>query len=427
LIIFPHDFRWGAGISAHQAEGGDFASDWWRWEQRPGRILGGGTSEHAAGHYIRWRGDLDLAAKLGINALVYALSWPRICPAPDRFDEEALAHYSEVFQYAHEKGITLFAVLMHGSAPAWFSGAGPWLRKNAADAFRVYAEKVVAHLAPWCRHWIPVFEPLFHVEMAVRQGCWPGWTWRWQGAPWLTTGIMLMCMISEAEKTIRAAGGNMQAGASLRADSLQPENPYSPWDLRAAAPGLMDRFFYIYRDHTEKADFLLLSWQGRATVRFDPFLPRRGFRRWLPEDSPLPGPERTIPDAGAMAGALNAYRNTEKPVYLAVHGPATEDDAARCRFLREHIAAAHGCLERGVPLQGYFHLPLLDGFEWTAGYTQRRGIVHVNRGSMARTPNRSAFMLRDIAAANALRPATAAKYCPEEAEKEQSNGSDTRD
>jgi len=35
VIAFPKDFLWGASLSAHQAEGENFNSDWWHWEQRP--------------------------------------------------------------------------------------------------------------------------------------------------------------------------------------------------------------------------------------------------------------------------------------------------------------------------------------------------------------------------------------------------------
>ena len=48
--VFPKDFSWGAMLDAHQTEGDDFNSDWWRWEQRPGRIAENVTSEKAVQH-----------------------------------------------------------------------------------------------------------------------------------------------------------------------------------------------------------------------------------------------------------------------------------------------------------------------------------------------------------------------------------------
>ena len=47
---FPNEFLWGATLTGHQVEGENFDSDWWRWEQRPGRIHGGSTSQQASEH-----------------------------------------------------------------------------------------------------------------------------------------------------------------------------------------------------------------------------------------------------------------------------------------------------------------------------------------------------------------------------------------
>src|SRR5438552_5346125 len=38
--VFPQHFMWGAAGSAHQTEGDDSASDWWKWEL-DGRTVSG--------------------------------------------------------------------------------------------------------------------------------------------------------------------------------------------------------------------------------------------------------------------------------------------------------------------------------------------------------------------------------------------------
>lgn len=98
-------FLWGAAVSAHAVEGGNFNSDWWRWEQRPGRVRENGSSKVAADHFRRYREDIGLARKLGHGALLFNLEWSRIEPEPGRFDDGSIAHYGDVFDALAEAGL----------------------------------------------------------------------------------------------------------------------------------------------------------------------------------------------------------------------------------------------------------------------------------------------------------------------------------
>ncbi len=69
----------------------------------------------------------------------------------------------------------------------------------------------------------------------------------------------------------------------------------------------------------------------------------------------------------------------------------------------------------GFDLRGYFHRALLDGFEWERGYTRRYGLVHVDRESLSRTPNPSAFLYKELCRTGTISPGAVARYCPEAA------------
>jgi beta-glucosidase len=64
-------------------------------------------------------------------------------------------------------------------------------------------------------------------------------------------------------------------------------------------------------------------------------------------------------------------------------------------------------------VRGYLHRSLLDGFEWDRGYGARYGLVHVGRTSMARTPNTSAYLYKDIAASGGIRSGALARFSPD--------------
>jgi beta-glucosidase/6-phospho-beta-glucosidase/beta-galactosidase len=67
-------------------------------------------------------------------------------------------------------------------------------------------------------------------------------------------------------------------------------------------------------------------------------------------------------------------------------------------YLAGHLEAAlRGA--PGVDVQGYLIRSLLDGFEWSAGFSQRFGLVHVDPDSLERTPKASNHWLARMAAA----------------------------
>ena len=80
---FPRDFLWGAATAAYQVEGNNVHSDWWLWENTPGKIKDGDRSGLACDWWGgRWREDFDLAAKADQNAQRFSIEWGRIEPRP---------------------------------------------------------------------------------------------------------------------------------------------------------------------------------------------------------------------------------------------------------------------------------------------------------------------------------------------------------
>jgi beta-glucosidase len=94
------------------------------------------------------------------------------------------------------------------------------------------------------------------------------------------------------------------------------------------------------------------------------------------------------------------------PLYITENGaafydPPTADgdlmeDPLRTAYLRDHLRAAHHALSHEVDLRGYFVWSLLDNFEWSAGYSKRFGLYHVDFETQRRTPKSSARFYRDV-------------------------------
>lgn len=98
-----------------------------------------------------------------------------------------------------------------------------------------------------------------------------------------------------------------------------------------------------------------------------------------------------------LTGFRERYGDRLPPVVITENGCSYDgiDDQERITFLDGHVRALHRALEAGVDVRGYFVWSLLDNFEWAEGYARRFGLVHVDYGTLERTPKASYSWLRD--------------------------------
>lgn len=119
----------------------------------------------------------------------------------------------------------------------------------------------------------------------------------------------------------------------------------------------------------------------------------------------------------ALAEMAERYPNLP-PVFITEGGASFEDvvvrdraadrilipDERRLRYLAQHIATAleataPGGAAESVDLRGYYVWSLLDNFEWSAGYKQPFGLLHVDFETLERTPKASYYWLQELLAA----------------------------
>jgi beta-glucosidase len=98
-----------------------------------------------------------------------------------------------------------------------------------------------------------------------------------------------------------------------------------------------------------------------------------------------------------------------REIYTTENGCAGDDeltrdgevyDTDRVMLLRNFLTQLQRATDDGVPVKGYFLWSLMDNFEWTAGYGNRFGIVHVDFKTQKRTPKQSAWYFREVTARN---------------------------
>ncbi len=431
MTSFHNTFLWGAAISAHAVEGGHFNSDWWHWEQRPGRVAGDATSRTGADHVNRWAEDVALAKKLSLNALVVSLEWSQVEPEPGQIATEWLDHYGKVVRRAFENGLAPIVLLQDRTLPQWLAEEGGWAAQHAVRHFAAYAQAVVEALQPWCRHWIPLGNPMASLIHGPLEGLWPPGRQKLNGVTQrLRTLVRIQRGFAAAVKQLQP---DAQTGLSAEGRTFSPAEPGRSWDHHAArrlswwwnrlwpeAVLLGRGLLAVKPAATSPCDFLTLHYAGHWLARFQPFHGRLQWAEVLSDPGmPTPGrPPIGQPNAASLRAALGRAATWDRPILLMMQGDPRGDDA-RCHQLLDATAtlAADSQDPKWKPEQtpdilGLIHDPLLDGFEWIHGHAIRRGLVHVERDSFARTPGNSAFLLKALAESNGAWDGARARFCP---------------
>jgi beta-glucosidase len=423
---FPKNFLWGAATSAYQIEGSPLADGagmgiWHRFTHTPGRTLSGDTGDVACDHYRRWPQDVELMARLGLDAYRFGLAWTRILPeGRGRVNPKGIDFYSRLIDALLERGIRPLVTLYHWDLPAALDDRGGWLSPDMPDWFADYAEVVFRAFDDRVPLWSTLNEPWVINDGGYTHGAHaPGHRSRYE--PPIVTHRLLLSHAAAVER-YRAIGRHE---IGIVAD-LEPKEPASASAEDLAATERDDAYKNLqYLDPvfgspypaplremfgdawpewpaedfariSAPIDFLGVNYYQRRLVRHDA-------RAWPTYASPAPVGGAIYTETGwevhAPGLVTTLLRVKERygdiPIYITENGAAFPDppratdgrvdDPLRVRFLEEHLAAAAGAIAQGVDLRGYFVWSLLDNFEWASGYSKRFGLVHVDFETQART------------------------------------------
>jgi beta-glucosidase len=440
LPAFPPGFVWGAATASYQVEGavnedGRRPSIWDTYSHTPGKVLGGDTGDVACDHYHRYREDVALMAALGLDAYRFSVAWPRIQPdGRGPANQRGLDFYRRLLDALDERGIAANLTLFHWDLPQALEDAGGWMARDTAQRFADYAAIVGEAFRDRVALWAPTNEAFVHWSQGYAVGTHaPGRTLLFDAFP---AAHHLLLGHGLAVNALRAAGvtgriGTVNNHSVVRPASADPGN--------VAAAGLYD----VLRNWLFSDPVLV----GAYPPELEAAIPDVGFSFALPDDaaiiaapldfvgvnfynpevicavadSPLgfdwvePTGEVTgfgwavEPDAlrQTLVGLRGRYGDRLPPVYITENGAAYPDapdadgrvhDPGRIRYLDGHLRAVRAAMEEGVDVRGYFAWSLLDNFEWSVGYSQRFGIVHVDFDTLRRTPKSSCGWYRDAIA-----------------------------
>jgi beta-glucosidase len=436
-------------------EDGRGRSIWDTFSHTPGRVRDGHTGDVACDHYHRFGEDVALLANLGLSAYRFSIAWPRIQPdGAGAANPEGLAHYDRLVDTLLAAGITPLPTLYHWDLPQALEDRGGWLSRDTAARFAEYAGIVAARLGDRVSRWITLNEPFIHLAFGYGLGTEaPGRTLLLDALP---AGHHLLLGHGLAAAALRAANGEVLLTHNYT--PVAPASD-SPADQFAAAaydtlhnrlltdPVLLGRYPDLSAfdvpggaDGTGSADGSSTAGDGGTPPPFvldgdlaviSAPLDGLGVNYYNPmriaADQPgipnpmaplpfLPVPIAEAPQTGfgwpVVPSGLRdllltlgeRYGDGLPPVYVTENGCSYPDapgpdgavhDPERIAYLDGHLRALYEAMVAGVDVRGYFVWSILDNFEWSEGYTQRFGLVHVDFETQRRTPKDSYSWLRD--------------------------------
>lgn len=396
----PPGFLWGSAISAHQTEGNNVNSDAWLCETVSPTAYAEPSGD-ACDSWDRYALDFDIAAGLGFNCHRIGIEWSRIEPEPGYFSQAALDHYRRALEALHARGLAPIVTFNHFTVPRWFAARGGFEVAEGADLFARYVEKTTAALGDLIAYAIPFNEAnIQRLLVLLRGGTMIGPTAdamlaecaRLSGserfssllfAPLASCEPVMLDAQAKAAAAMKTGPGSFPVGLTLTMQDVQgvgeghladavTEMLYGPW-IEAA----------------KSADFIGVQTYTRIRV---------GTQGQIP-----PTPDAELTAAGyefypqALGNTIRfAHARIGRPILVTESGIATHDDTRRIAFIDAALAEVRQCLYDGIPVASYICWSLLDNFEWTRGYGERFGLVHVDYDTFARTPKPSAHHLAAI-------------------------------
>lgn len=386
---FPRGFLWGSATAAHQIEGGNWNSDWWEWEHKPGSPCVEPSGD-ACDFLHRYDDDIALLAAMGHNAFRFSIEWARVEPEEGEFSEAALGYYGRVIDACERHGITPIVTLHHFTSPRWFAQRGGWEREDSPRMFGRYAARVARTLGarmPWVGTlnepnivarigWLTPNFPPGKRDRELRR----------------TVDANFIAAHAAALEALKSGPGAPKVGLSLSMADYQPLEGGAE-RLERIRHQMQD--IYLDAAREDASDWIGVQTYTRAVVGPE------GEQR-PPRDAELTQMGYEFYPQALGATAREAHTRTGKPVLVTENGIGTEDDERRVAYLDGALSGLHEEIEHGLPCLGYLYWSALDNFEWNSGYRPKFGLISVDRRSFARLPKPSAAFYSEIIRRNGL-------------------------
>ncbi len=395
------DFLWGVSTAAHQIEGDNVNSDWWKFEAK-GKVKNGERSGKACNSYKLYRQDIDLAKNLNVNAFRFSVEWAKIEPKEGKFDQDVLKHYADEVSYMKEKGIEPMVTLHHFTNPIWFAEKGGWESKESVALFVRYVQKVMNNIGD-VKYFITINEPNVYVFFGYLRGYWPPEIKDRKKAKKVLANMALAH--SRAYDLIHSEIPGAKVSVAMNMASFKPKT-ISPLDFIMTKIikcqynfAFLDAVFLgkihspvgkVNLSKGEKLDFLGVNYYTRFLVHFG-LVPKISVG-----DLPKTDMGYEFYPQGIKEVVEEVWKRYKIPIIITENGIADVKDKMRAEYILKTLKSLKMAVSEGVNVKGYFYWSLMDNFEWAEGFEPHFGLYSVNFKTFERTLRKSGELFSKI-------------------------------
>nr|8IN1_A Chain A, Beta-Glucosidase [Aplysia kurodai]8IN1_B Chain B, Beta-Glucosidase [Aplysia kurodai]BAX08664.1 beta-Glucosidase [Aplysia kurodai] len=463
---FPANFTFGVSTSAFPTEGawdadGKGPSIWDTFTSDSSHVTGGGDAKQSADTYNHVDDDVTLLKDLGVSSYKFSISWPRIFPngTKESVNQKGVNFYNTLIDKLLANQITPFVSLYYWDLPQDLQDKGGWSKDESVAWFGDYADFCFKTFGNRVKRWVTIDDPFSVAYKGHETG---------EQAPGVKNvsvtykvGHNLLLAHAEAYRIYKDNYRTVQkgeVGISLSSEWYVPKTT-GVSDVMAARRAMTFRLGW-FLEPLVKGDYPLLMQQrvvaARGTANGLPqfsagdklkvkdsydFIGLSHFTsRLVSEDAGVcsgatvgffcdqglkmetdlsypkleyrpevnPTSERRLMGFGLLELLKHVTSDYNKPViYVTENGLSscgTLQDQNRVEYLREYSNNVLAAIKAGGDVRGFFVWSLLDGFDWSLGYTSKSGLYYVDmgRGERPRFPRSSATFYKKMIANNGL-------------------------